>query len=64
MAQYRDGAAFVRGVVDKVGMAEFNAVWERPENLPTKAEIAEPEVWVARVLLSRLALGAADRIVR
>ncbi len=50
MAQYRDGAAFVRGVVDKVGMEEFNAVWERPENLPSKAELSEPEGWVARVL--------------
>ncbi|MCW2793069.1 MAG: coenzyme biosynthesis-associated protein [Nocardioides sp.] len=50
MAQYRDGAAFVRGVVDKVGMADFNAVWERPENLPTKAEIADPAAWVTRVL--------------
>ncbi len=50
MAQYRDGARFVRGVVDKVGMVEFNAVWERPENLPTKAEIAEPAAWVTRVL--------------
>ena len=50
MAQYRDGAKFVRGVVDKVGMAEFNAVWERPENLPSKAEIADPAAWVTRVL--------------
>ncbi len=50
MAQYRNGAKFVRGVVDKVGMAEFNAVWERPEHLPTTAEIADPEAWVARVL--------------
>ncbi|MCW2842158.1 MAG: coenzyme biosynthesis-associated protein [Nocardioides sp.] len=50
MAQYRDGAAFVRGVVDKVGMTEFNAVWERPENLPSKAEIADPSAWVTRVL--------------
>jgi coenzyme F420 biosynthesis associated uncharacterized protein len=50
MAQYRDGAAFVRGVVDKVGMAEFNAVWERPENLPSKSELSAPEGWVARVL--------------
>jgi coenzyme F420 biosynthesis associated uncharacterized protein len=50
MAQYRDGAAFVRGVVDKVGMAEFNAVWAGPENLPSKAEIADPDAWVARVL--------------
>ncbi len=50
MAQYRDGAVFVRHVVDKVGMAEFNAVWERPENLPSKSELSEPEGWVARVL--------------
>lgn len=50
MAQYRDGAIFVRGVVDKVGMADFNAVWERPENLPSKAEIADPAAWVDRVL--------------
>jgi coenzyme F420 biosynthesis associated uncharacterized protein len=50
MAQYRDGAAFVRGVVDKVGMADFNAVWERPDHLPGKAEIKDPAAWVARVL--------------
>ena len=50
MAQYRDGAIFVRAVVDKVGMTEFNAVWERPENLPSKAEIADPAAWVTRVL--------------
>ncbi len=50
MAQYRDGAKFVRGVVDKVGMEEFNAVWAAPEHLPSKAEIADPSAWVARVL--------------
>ena len=50
MAQYRDGAKFVRSVVDKVGMADFNAVWEGSENLPSKAEIADPAAWVTRVL--------------
>jgi coenzyme F420 biosynthesis associated uncharacterized protein len=50
MAQYRDGAKFVRSVVGKVGMAEFNAVFAGPENLPTKAEIADPHAWVGRVL--------------
>ena len=50
MAQYRDGAAFVRGVVDKVGMAEFNAVFAAPEHLPSKAEIGDPSAWVSRVL--------------
>jgi coenzyme F420 biosynthesis associated uncharacterized protein len=50
MAQYRDGAHFVRTVVDKVGMTEFNAVWEKAENLPSKAELTDPEAWVTRVL--------------
>jgi len=50
MAQYRDGARFVRHVVDEVGMAEFHAVWERAEHLPAKTELADPDAWVARVL--------------
>lgn len=50
MAQYRDGEKFVSAVVKKVGMAEFNAVWEGPDNLPSKAEIADPRAWMTRVL--------------
>jgi coenzyme F420 biosynthesis associated uncharacterized protein len=50
MAQYRDGARFVRAVVDKVGMPEFNAVWAAPENLPSRAEIDDADAWIARVL--------------
>lgn len=50
MAQYRDGAGFVRHVVDKVGMEEFNAVWSGPDSLPSKTEITDPDAWVARVL--------------
>jgi putative hydrolase len=50
MAQYRDGAKFVNAVVDKVGMADFNAVWSGADNLPSKAEIADPAAWVNRVL--------------
>jgi coenzyme F420 biosynthesis associated uncharacterized protein len=49
MAQYRDGAAFVRAVVDKVGMEGFNAVWAEPANLPSKAEILDPGSWLRRV---------------
>jgi coenzyme F420 biosynthesis associated uncharacterized protein len=49
LRQYRDGAVFVRGVLDKVGMTGFNAVWAEPANLPTKDEIAEPALWVTRV---------------
>jgi coenzyme F420 biosynthesis associated uncharacterized protein len=49
MAQYRDGAVFVRAAVDKVGMDGFNAVFAEPSNLPTKAEIHDPAAWVARI---------------
>src|SRR3954452_2009791 len=50
MAQYRDGARFVRAVVDKAGMSGFNVVWEQAEHLPSRAEIADPDAWMARVL--------------
>lgn len=50
MAQYRDGAKFVRHVVDTAGMEQFNAVWQSPDTLPTKDEIADPATWMARVL--------------
>jgi coenzyme F420 biosynthesis associated uncharacterized protein len=49
MAQYRDGAAFVRGVIGQVGMDGFNAVWAEPAHLPSKAEIGDPGAWVRRV---------------
>jgi coenzyme F420 biosynthesis associated uncharacterized protein len=49
MRQYADGAAFVNAVVDRVGMAGFNAVWSAPEQLPSAAEIADPTAWVRRV---------------
>ena len=49
MQQYRDGAAFVRTVHDKVGIDGFNAIWTSPETLPRAAEIARPQLWVERV---------------
>jgi coenzyme F420 biosynthesis associated uncharacterized protein len=49
MAQYRDGAVFVRQAVDAVGMDGFNAVWAGAENLPTKTEIHDPDAWLKRV---------------
>jgi uncharacterized protein (DUF2342 family) len=30
-------------------MQRFNAVWESPDTLPTRAEIADPAAWVRRV---------------
>jgi coenzyme F420 biosynthesis associated uncharacterized protein len=49
MRQYRDGAVFVRGVIDRVGMDGFNQVWSSPNTLPTKTEIGDPAAWVRRV---------------
>jgi putative hydrolase len=49
LAQYRDGAAFVRAVVDVVGHDGLNLVWTAPEHLPRATEIAEPALWVRRV---------------
>ncbi|MBQ0985332.1 zinc-dependent metalloprotease [Streptomyces sp. F63] len=49
LRQYRDGERFVRAVVNEVGMDGFNRVWTSPNTLPTKAEIAAPAEWVARV---------------
>jgi coenzyme F420 biosynthesis associated uncharacterized protein len=49
MAQYRDGAKFVRGAIDRVGMEGFNAVWSEAAHLPSKDEIGDPEAWVRRV---------------
>ncbi len=49
MRQYRDGALFVRGVQDEVGVEGFNAVWTSPETLPLPREIEDPKAWVRRV---------------
>lgn len=49
LAQYRNGAAFVRGVLDKVGHQGLNAVWASPDNLPGADEISRPARWVRRV---------------
>ena len=49
MRQYRDGAVFVRAVVDEVGWDGLNAVWTSPQTLPEPLEISAPKAWVARV---------------
>lgn len=49
LRQYRDGAAFVRGAVERVGMTGFNRVWESADTLPTPAELPDPAAWVERV---------------
>ena len=47
--QYERGAAFFRHVADARGIEAAGAVWERPANLPTSAEIEDPKAWLIRV---------------
>jgi len=56
--QYAEGAAFVKAVVDRVGMKAFNKIWTSPNTLPTKAEIADPPAWMSRVLRAEISGGA------
>lgn len=49
LRQYSEGAAFVRQVVQAVGMSGFNRVWTGPAALPSRAEIHDPGRWLARM---------------
>ena len=49
LRQYAEGRRFVHGIVDRVGMAGFNRVWESPLTLPYLNELGDPDAWVARV---------------
>jgi coenzyme F420 biosynthesis associated uncharacterized protein len=49
LRQYAEGRAFVHAVVDRVGMAGFNRVYESAETLPRFEEITDPPAWIARV---------------
>ena len=54
LKQYETGEGFVRGVYDLAGRRAFDAVWERPENLPTVAELTAPALWLSRVEAARV----------
>jgi coenzyme F420 biosynthesis associated uncharacterized protein len=60
MKQYAEGSRFVRTVIDEIGLAGFNRVWDSPETLPTKAEISHPRAWMNRVVGSGGALAAGE----
>ncbi|UVI37064.1 zinc-dependent metalloprotease [Brevibacterium spongiae] len=49
LAQYRDGAKFVRAVRREVGQKGFSRIYEAPANLPRTAEIHDPHLWLDRV---------------
>lgn len=47
--QYERGKAFFETVSANRGTSGASAVWDRPENLPTDAELDDPQKWLARV---------------
>ncbi|MFB6155055.1 MAG: zinc-dependent metalloprotease [Haloferacaceae archaeon] len=47
--QYERGARFFRTVAEARDVRAASVVWERPENLPTEAELDRPERWLSRV---------------
>jgi len=47
--QYERGKSFFESVAAERGIEGASAVWDRPENLPTGAELDDPARWLARV---------------
>ena len=47
--QYRDGLAFCQHVDRRAGMGALTAAFAGPANLPTVAEITDPDAWLRRV---------------
>ncbi|WP_348610382.1 zinc-dependent metalloprotease [Halobaculum rarum] len=47
--QYERGAAFFAAVADETDLRTASLVWERPGNLPTDAELDDPDAWIRRV---------------
>jgi len=49
MAQYRDGAAFCRAVIDAADVATLNRAFSAPGMLPSTDELRDPQRWLHRV---------------
>ena len=62
LRQYRLGKSFCDAVVAAGGMDALNAVWARPEALPTLAELEDPRAWIARTSGPRALLAAGEDV--
>ena len=58
LEQYRRGERFVAGVAAAGGQQAIDALWRGPSSLPSDAELANPHVWVNRVVPGALARSA------
>ncbi len=48
MKQYEMGERFVLAVEGEAGFGAIDRAWEKPQNLPTLAEIEDPQKWLQR----------------
>ena len=51
LRQYEQGKRFCDGVAAAGGIETLNRVWRSPDDLPTPAELDDPDAWVARTAL-------------
>jgi coenzyme F420 biosynthesis associated uncharacterized protein len=51
MKQYEQGKRFCDGVVAEGGVATLNTVWRSPADIPTSAELDDPQAWIRRTAL-------------
>ena len=49
MEQYRQGEEFIDAVVAERGHQFAYHVWDKPEHLPSMAELKDPKSWIARI---------------
>ena len=50
LEQYAKGERFVRAVAEARGRPALARIWDGPESLPSSEEIADPALWITRVL--------------
>ena len=55
MRQYEDGKRFCDAVAAAAGPAGLHRVFDGPEQLPTLAELRDPEAWMRRTGLHAMA---------
>jgi uncharacterized protein (DUF2342 family) len=52
LQQYRHGEAFCKAIYDRHGMTVLNEVWNSEAHMPRLDELAHPEAWYRRVVVS------------
>jgi coenzyme F420 biosynthesis associated uncharacterized protein len=55
LRQYEQGKRFCDAVVEAGGIETLNRVWRSPDDLPTPAELDDPDAWLARTALQPVA---------